>query len=284
MKFKDLFVQKTTKDFWGYDVNTAFNNLTGQEVTYGTYELFEDFLKKNPRFEDAEIVGGCDAFENDSYLFGNQYRDVEDHELWKVRLKGRSYAIGINRPYSSYWSVTVSDRMVFKRYYEDGETPIRKRRRNSVEVHHININRSKGNTHSNNCQILTLAAVTGADYFDVHKQMADRGWSPLSTGNEYTRGYKKSRWDEVLEYFGVQKKRIWSKCNIKYGVKNPNDCPESIANKNGMTVATAVKSLKKGKYVVSVRGHVCAVIDGKLYDGWNSSGLRVTEIYAVEEL
>jgi hypothetical protein len=43
-----------------------------------------------------------------------------------------------------------------------------------------------------------------------------------------------------------------------------------------MTLATFAKTYTSGRYMVYVRSHAVAVIDGKILDDWNSAGRRVT--------
>jgi len=49
-----------------------------------------------------------------------------------------------------------------------------------------------------------------------------------------------------------------------------------------MKVASFAKAFPKGKFVVYVRGHVVAVIDGQILDDWNSSSRVVRDAWEVK--
>lgn len=49
-----------------------------------------------------------------------------------------------------------------------------------------------------------------------------------------------------------------------------------------MKVASFAKAFPKGKFIVYVRGHVVAVIDGQILDDWNSSSRVVKEAWQIK--
>lgn len=49
-----------------------------------------------------------------------------------------------------------------------------------------------------------------------------------------------------------------------------------------MKVASFAKAFPKGKFIVYVRGHAVAVIDGRILDDWNSSSRVVKEAWQIK--
>jgi len=267
--FKDLF--KTEEGvIW-----STYNSLTNQEYHRNTYRMFINFLDEHPRFKNAEIIGtGRQEFH--IWPFYN-YSDINDEELWKVTLKGKFYAIGINRPWY-HKTYRTKTKFVFRRYYPEGEQKIR-RKKKQVAINRIDIKTSTKYKYSfkNDCQIRALAALTGRDYFQIYEDMKERGWAPEKAGSVMAAtGFTKNRWDEVLELYGYKKEIVWEKFTP--------DKNQIFKGVTGITVKTVSKRLPKGKYAILIRGHVLALIDGQLFDGWDSQNTRCIRILKITEL
>ncbi len=88
------------------------------------------------------------------------------------------------------------------------------------------------------------------------------------------------RWTEVLALHNLKKTKVWSKWRANW------DEGKQVILKDvkGMTVNTAAKLLPKGKFVIGVNRHVLAIVDNKIYDGWDSQKTRVRSIFQIDNL
>jgi hypothetical protein len=276
-KVKDLITKEQVSEGGWAGAMYEYKMYDGTETDFYDHLALKEFLEKHPRFKDAVIMERGAVFGR--YPFRHRYRSVNNNEMWKVRIGDKfTYALGISRPWRGY---DTMPKIIQRRFYEDGEKPI-KRKVRKVDVEYVDHGKGQS-TYGRDCQLRTLATVMGQDYFDVHREMSDRGWKPNHVGNvHYTTGHKKNRWDEVMEVFGYEKERVWTKKNLlTYGCEVKS---KLLKHKTGMTVATAACELPRGTYIVSMRSHVCAVIDNKIFDSWNCQNKHVHRIWKVNSI
>ena len=97
------------------------------------------------------------------------------------------------------------------------------------------------------CSVRALCAVTGRDWEDIYWQLCALGGQMcnMPSGNE--------TWGAFLRRDG------WR----RYAV--PNTCPECY------TVRDFARDHPAGRYVVCTNGHALAVIEGDVWDTWDSS-------------
>ena len=231
---------------------------------FNMINIIQDYLKRYDKFNEASFTRVIKKRELAHMPFN--YARYYVNELFLIELKGKQYILGLFSHYQ--WS---RYKCSIKRYYPDGKVPTRRRHR-KVFLNKVQVKNSK----ANDCQIISLSTLTGQNYQTIYQEMNMRGWTPINIGNTYTRFYGVNRWDDVLRKFKLKRIKVWS----KDGNKKTNTV---LDTKKGFTVGTASKHLLKGKYLILVSGHVCSVIDGSLYHGWNSSHSHVQEIYEIEK-
>jgi hypothetical protein len=116
----------------------------------------------------------------------------------------------------------------------------------------------------NSCVPLALTALTQKPYNEVYKYLADRGRRKgHGTSRSLTMGF-------LLEnkFAPVPDSKLVS-VYINGGRKV----------ERSMTVGTFSKNYPNGRYLLFVRSHVVAVIDGEILDTWDSSKRRVTSAF-----
>lgn len=119
----------------------------------------------------------------------------------------------------------------------------------------------------NNCVPKALAALTRRPYDEVYNYLSDKGrkhgkGTPRFMSEAFLKenGFIKLEWSQITQVYN----------NGGYGVTRK------------MTLATFAKVYTTGRYMVYVRSHAVAVIDGKIMDDWNSSGRRVTAAWELK--
>lgn len=104
------------------------------------------------------------------------------------------------------------------------------------------------------CAVRAVAKALNSSWEDAYELIADAGYvmgdMPSSD----------SVWGAVLRQHGFYRQAI------------PNQCPDCY------TVEEFARDNPEGIYVLGFGGHVATVVDGDLYDSWNSS--REIPIYA----
>jgi len=257
-------------------------------------ELTEKELSK---YTDMAEMGNLTYIDNPSYKIESlfSFERYYGYDFFQINYKGREYILGIFRRHDGRGlSVRI------KRYYPNGSTR-KKRVVSKIPVKRIPDN----NSVDKDCQIRTLAAVTGQPYEVILKEMKARDWTVKTykviekqsvngelkdvkitmggTGNMKTMFNGVNRWDAVLGLYGLKKTVVWGKTNSGKVYANSNT---DLDNEKGSTVKKAVKILTSGRYVCAcaVHRHVCAIIDGNLYDSWNSGNRYVKAIYKIEKI
>jgi hypothetical protein len=141
-----------------------------------------------------------------------------------------------------------------------------------AEVHSVTsyISRTVGTEvgfERNNCVPKALTALTHKPYTEVYEYLKDRGrrhgrGTPRFMSESFLteNGFVRLEWSQITQVYN----------NGGYGVTRR------------MTLATFAKTYTSGRYMVYVRSHAVAVIDGKIMDDWNSAGRRVTSAWELK--
>jgi hypothetical protein len=126
----------------------------------------------------------------------------------------------------------------------------------------------------NDCTVRALANVMGLPYPLAHKIMT-------KAGREIGKGVRFDTWHEVYTRFGLS---LLSVHGTTQGARYIAHKIKSAQVESGGTLAKIMPRLRSGRFVVKVRGHVFAVIDGKILDyGNNPAGSKVQAIYKLEQ-
>lgn len=98
------------------------------------------------------------------------------------------------------------------------------------------------------CAVRALCAVAGDSWDSVHRELCERSrdYGDMPSSNEV--------WGSFL------KDRGWKRRFLR------NDCPICY------TVEDFCREYPIGTYILGLEGHVVAVIDGAVYDTWDSCG------------
>jgi hypothetical protein len=112
------------------------------------------------------------------------------------------------------------------------------------------------NPQAGDCVVRALAAVTGRDWLSVYAALSVQGFMMGDWGNS------DSVWGEWLRSQGFRREII------------PNSCPACY------TVADFAADHPHGAYVLGAGSHAVAVVDGDIYDSWDSSGAVPIFFYA----
>lgn len=97
------------------------------------------------------------------------------------------------------------------------------------------------------CAVRAVSLALGVDWEEAYNLIADAGYAMGDMPSS------DSVWGAVLRQHGFYREAI------------PNSCPDCY------TVEDFVKDFPRGVYVLGFGGHVATVIDGDLYDSWDSS-------------
>lgn len=97
------------------------------------------------------------------------------------------------------------------------------------------------------CAVRAVAKALNTDWETAYVMIADNGYAMGDMPSS------DSVWGAVLRQHGF------------YRLNIPNSCP------NCYTAEDFCKDYPRGIYVLGFGGHVATVIDGDLYDSWNSS-------------
>jgi len=250
----------------------------GSRYGYGSRsarsECIYSFFDKKPQFKEAEIVStGFDKWEYNPFKYRKTlYLDHDD--CYVVKLNDKLYFIGIEY---HHWYERCNFKL--RRFYPEGRPA--KKRRTLAPVSKIAIDATT-KTVRNDCQIRTLAAITGAPYDEILKVMQLRGWTEKDPGNVAFTSSKiggKNRYAEVLSLYNLEFEMVWA----KFHSAKRRTISNKLNNKSGFTVKTALKHLDPtANYIVTVRGHVMAIVQGVIFDSWNASTRHVEKIWKVK--
>ena len=103
------------------------------------------------------------------------------------------------------------------------------------------------------CAVRAVAAALGIDWEEAYELISDAAFRMADMPSS------DSVWGAVLRSHGFVREAI------------PNTCPDCY------TVEDFVKDFPRGVYVLGFGGHVATIIDGDLYDSWNS--MREVPVY-----
>jgi len=131
---------------------------------------------------------------------------------------------------------------------------------------------------TNDCVVLAIAAVTGSSYDKSHKYVKDTFGRPKGKGTpmfdhimkknqgkkllgstyERVTNHTKTKYTKKVRYYGGE-----SVYEYEYDSKFvPLITKYGITRVSQMTVKTFLKKYPKGKYLIHVRGHAFAILDG----------------------
>jgi hypothetical protein len=126
---------------------------------------------------------------------------------------------------------------------------------------------------SNDCTVRALANVLGAPYKLAHKIMA-------AAGRKQNHGMGFDDWHPVYTRLGLRLVSLHGTTNgARYISKKLG-----IQAAAGTTLANLLPSLRDGRYLLKYRGHVFAVVNGKVLDyGDNPAGTRIQAVYKLDK-
>ena len=101
--------------------------------------------------------------------------------------------------------------------------------------------------HVGDCAVRAVSAALGVDWEEAYDLITDAGRSMGDMPSS------DSVWGSVLRRYGFYRKAI------------PNSCPDCY------TAGQFAEDHNRGVYVLGYGGHVNTVIDGNIYDTWDSS-------------
>ena len=123
---------------------------------------------------------------------------------------------------------------------------------------------------SNDCTVRALANAYNMPYGLSHRIFS-------KAGREQGKGVKCSVTHATytrlgFELIGIYGDTVKAKYLSRYVVK--------IQRNKGITLKNIMPQLQQGRYIVGIRGHVFAVVDGQILDyGHNYANSRVVEVY-----
>lgn len=113
------------------------------------------------------------------------------------------------------------------------------------------------NKHVGDCVKRALTKATGWDYHDVQLAL-----------NRYKKVTKTKVFNEAKNFVPFIEKELEGKKLPQY---------------RNVKVGEFAKQHQSGAFVAKVRRHVVAVVDGKVYDTWNSSFKAITKVWQIKE-
>lgn len=123
----------------------------------------------------------------------------------------------------------------------------------------------------NDCAVRALANASKIPYLDAHKLLSKHGRESKGGCNTYT--YHSAYTEAGLTLIGV------------YGTTNATNYFRRYlicAHLKGCTLKNVMEDLKWGSYVVIIRGHALAVVNGNIIDSsYNKANSRVVAVYKV---
>lgn len=128
---------------------------------------------------------------------------------------------------------------------------------------------------ANDCTVRALANAAGLPYNIAHRVLAKAGRKPKRGAplEAMTAAYKRMG-------FVTQSIHGTTKC-ARYLAKK---IETSVEVQRGISLAYMLPRINDGRYIVLVRGHVFAVVNGKVLDyGDNPAGCSVVAVYKLEK-
>jgi hypothetical protein len=125
----------------------------------------------------------------------------------------------------------------------------------------------------NDCTVRALANALGMPYKLAHGILARAGRKPKH-------GMVVTDWQPVYERLGIKLQSVHGNTKGARFVSHKYN----IERKAGITLERLLPSLQQGRYIIKIRGHVLAVVNGKVLDyGYNAAGSRVAAVYKLEQ-
>jgi hypothetical protein len=121
---------------------------------------------------------------------------------------------------------------------------------------------------TNDCAVRALAAVSGLTYRDAHELVAAWGRQP-----------RKGTHQCVALFLTLGATVVQAEPHRYYEATGSFNTPTSIS-KGPRTIRTLARHYKTGRYLVFIRGHVFALIDGQIVGDWATTE-RLHRIEAV---
>lgn len=110
---------------------------------------------------------------------------------------------------------------------------------------------------TDDCAVQALATAANVPYAFAHKAMA------AQCGRQIGKGTSVYLMNRYMDGPGAKcRARV---TRLPYG---------KGADKTGITLRSFCRKHNRGRFVVCVRGHALAVVDGEIIDGWEGSDLR----------
>lgn len=121
----------------------------------------------------------------------------------------------------------------------------------------------------NDCTVRALANASGMPYRLAHKILK-------AAGRKERNGMLTDQYHPVYERLGFTLESIHGTTNgAKYLSHKTGRTPQA-----GITLENLLPRIGKGRFIIKIRGHVLAVVDGKVLDyGYNAAGSRVQAVY-----
>jgi hypothetical protein len=125
------------------------------------------------------------------------------------------------------------------------------------------------------CVVRAIANATGMNYLDAHSVCKKHGRKNGAGTNWYSTHSIMQELGMKAIVFGKNRTANWFKNYDKQYVKNL-----VTDHVGGKTLKNLMQDLPMGKYVVYIRGHALALVDGKIIDtGINKANSRVIAIF-----
>jgi len=125
---------------------------------------------------------------------------------------------------------------------------------------------------SNDCTVRALANATGMPYKLAHRIMAQRAGRRVGCGVVVT------QWHSVYESLGVTLQSVHGTTKGARFLAHMTGRQQQA----GITLERLLPMLGSGRYIIKQRGHVFAVVNGKVLDyGHNQAGCKVQAVYKV---
>jgi hypothetical protein len=126
---------------------------------------------------------------------------------------------------------------------------------------------------ANDCTVRALANAAGLPYKLAHKIMA-------RAGRENGKGLFFKQWHPVYTRLGFKLQAVYGTTKGARYIKQEIKTVPALA---GITLENLLPSLKTGRYIVKQRGHVFALVDGKILDyGVNMAGTKIQAVYKLD--
>ena len=126
---------------------------------------------------------------------------------------------------------------------------------------------------ANDCTVRALANAYGMPYKLAHKIMAKQGRQSKS-------GLHPAKTHEALTRMGFNLLGVYGTTKKARFLARMLECQP----KSGITLATLLTSIGLGRYVVTIRGHALAIVNGEVLDyGNNLANSHVATVYKLPE-